>query len=298
MGLVSLWSLSRVFQDNRVLRARFLMRVARAPRLLKPLLEASPGSSLHEIMSYRPRTAGAVLWPFQCSAWRARTRIDRIVGHFAAIDELGPPLRFHPDSKLVLLDLGATSEGVRVVLDQPKWLLREGHLALNIFVGDRRAFSLAFSFYRDGPTLEAFIGGLQGRSFPDALDLYRRLTKDFHGLRPRDLLIELFRMLCLLAGVHRIRAVANDYRFFRSPYFAGVLEAAAALDYDDIWKDRGAIRVDRTCFELPAVARRPIEEIAAKKRGMYRRRYAMLDKLQHDLSQNFPKTTPVFFEAT
>src|SRR3954467_1670398 len=200
------------------LRAKFVARACVDRGALRPFVAARPGSALHEHLQQRPETAGVLLWPYQCSAWSAEERVERIASHFGLVDRIGPPIRAGIDDKLELLDLAPYSAGVRVILDQPKWLFREGHLALNLFLGDHRAYSLAFSLCELGDERCAFIGGLQGRRTEGALDRYKDLTKDFHGMRPRDLLLDIGRMFFVALGVSRIHAVAESHRFFRHPY--------------------------------------------------------------------------------
>ena len=91
---------------------------------------------------------GAVIWPYQCSGWDARTRFARIFDHYSTIARIGRPLDFPVDDYLVSLEaLGELREGLRVILDQPKWFMREGGLTINLFLADTRMFSLAFSLW-------------------------------------------------------------------------------------------------------------------------------------------------------
>jgi uncharacterized protein VirK/YbjX len=166
------------------------------------------------------------------------------------------------------------------MLEQPKWLVREGMLTLSLFCGDHRAYSLAFSLFREAGRIGMFIGGLQGRSTEGALQRYKDLTKDFHGVRPRDLLLDCLRMLVPAFGAERIFAVSDSHRYIRHPYFRGSARSDHA-DYDEVWKDRGGTRVDETKFELPvALLSRPLEDVPSRKRALYRRRAEMLDSLQ------------------
>jgi uncharacterized protein VirK/YbjX len=175
------------------------------------------------------------------------------------------------------LDLSDVRAGLRLVVDQPKWFMREGGLSLNLFVGCTRFYTLAFSFASHGNKIEAFIGAIQGRDLDGAPEEYRVLTKAAHGMRPRDFLIELFRILCRSAGVSTIFAVADQYRHHRHSYFASNKQKQLN-NYDEIWRDRGGIQIDDLQFELPlTLPRRDSELIPTKKRAMYRRRYAMLD---------------------
>jgi uncharacterized protein VirK/YbjX len=56
------------------------------------------------------------------------------------------------------------------------------------------------------------------------------------------------------------------------------------LSYDEIWTERGGCRTADGFFILSvAASRRAEEEIPAKKRAMYAKRYAMLDIVEAEL---------------
>lgn len=286
------------------LRARLVLAGLVHRRLVRPFLAPRPGTALARIMAGRPQTIGALVWPYQCAAWGPGTRLARILAHYREIDRAGPPFDFAVDEKLVLHDWPDTGR-LRLVLDQPKWFMREGGLALNLFQGDFRAMSIAFSLYRpeggpgdggsSGPP-EAMIGSVQGRDRDDILDLYRELTKRMHGLRPRDLLFECLRGVCRHLGVGRILAVADAERHHRHPYFA---KTAFPLDYDEIWQDRGGRRLDGRSFALPLErVERDMAEIKPKKRSLYRRRYAFLAELDQALEAGIAGARPCRFTDT
>ena len=258
----------------------FLARSYAQADALAPIVDPRPGSALQRYVQERPDTAGFLIWPYQCASWGPEERLRRVVEHFEILDDIGAPFPFSIEDKLVLWDLESYCHDVRIILDQPKWLFREGMLALNIFCGVHRAYSLAFSLYRDGKDVGAFIGGLQGRRTDDALERYKELTKCFHGMRPRDLLLDCLRMIAPSLQVQRVLAVADDHRYLRHPFFGGAKEADHA-DYDAVWIERGGARVDASHFELPlALSLRDLEEVPSKKRAQYRRRNEMLQGLQ------------------
>jgi uncharacterized protein VirK/YbjX len=261
-------------------KARFLAESWLRSEALAPIVNARPGSSLHRYVQQRPDTVGFLVWPYQCASWGARQRLRRLVEHFDVLDEVGEPFPLGIDDKLLLWDLDDYCPGVRIILDQPKWLFREGMLALSLFCGEHRAYSLAFSLYREPRGgIGAFIGGLQGRNTDDALERYKELTKCFHGMRPRDLLLETLRMIAPALRAQRILAVAEDHRYVRHRYFGG--GKADHADYDAVWVERGGKRVDASCFELPLpVSLRCLEEVPSKKRAQYRRRNEMLERLR------------------
>jgi uncharacterized protein VirK/YbjX len=197
-----------------------------------------------------------------------------------------------------LLDLGDVCEGLNVIVDQPVWFMREGQLAINLFLGDVRMYTLAFSLFHHDNAIAAFIGAIQGRDIEGALGEYRELTKAAHGMRPRDLLIEVFRMFCVELGVSEIFAVSDEYRHHRDQRYFGQLSTKKfSANYNEVWVDRGAVRVDPMFFQLDVgEPERDLTTIPSKKRGMYRRRFEMLrrikDQMHHKCSSL--KTIPNF----
>src|SRR5262249_52191400 len=157
------------------------------------------------------------------------------------------------------------------------------------FLNETRLYSLVFSLFRDGDVLTAFIGAIQGRDIEGILEEYRDLTKAAHGMRPRDLLIEIFRLFGQAIGLARILAVSDENRQHRSSYYGERASKKFNVDYNEIWEDRGGIRIDPMCYRLDVQSsERELDAIPAKKRAMYRRRYAMLRALGQQMQRNWP----------
>lgn len=274
------WPTSKRLDLNPKLRAKFLVAALRHPAVVRELEAADPSSPLGFLTKEWPDTAGCLLWPYQCSSWDANERFSRIQQHLQVLERF-PGLKLRPDEKLVLLDLGHISPEVRVIIDRAKWLAREGHLTISLFKDNFRAFTISFSL-SGSAELNLFIGGIQGRNGEQILSLYRDLTKDFHGMRPRDFMLEVLRLFARSIGVEHIFAVADAFKISRHKYFGE--RGAPGLFYDEIWEDRGGKRIDETHFELPVDgSRRALEDIPAKKRSMYRKRYEMLDEIEKAL---------------
>lgn len=280
------WRASAQVDPNWKLRAKFVLAALKDPALADSLQHVGRQSPLGQLLAERPETIGNLIWPYQCAAWDAKTRFARISAHLEAIEKL-PGLKVEGDEKVILADLTSLSPDTFVMIDYSPWLAREGHLTLSLFKGDFRAFTIAFSL-SNWPQTELFIGGIQGRNDDRILDMYRDFTKEFHGVRPRDLMLELLRLFALRIGVQHIYAVADDHKISRHAYFGK--KGTVGLNYDDVWVERGGSRIAPTHFELPlSRTRRDLNEVAAKKRSMYRRRYEMFDQLEaslpHDLAQ-------------
>lgn len=270
--------------------------VATALRALsdwRAMLSGGPSTFARTLLAERPEVLGAAVWPYQNAAWDARTRLRRICAHCHEVDRLGGIFSFAPGRSVILAELGLHHPGLRLVLDQPSWFIREGGLTLNLFVGSFRAYSVAFSFFRDEDgALAVYIGALQGRRTDRALDLYRDLTRSIHGIRPRDFLLDCLRMLCRTIGVERLYAVSDSARHC-CPDSADDRHTAAA-DYDQIWRERGGRPVGPDTFRLPVEApRRALEDVRPNKRSLRRRRYAFLDALEREIAETLPSRRPV-----
>jgi uncharacterized protein VirK/YbjX len=290
------WRASDQVADNWKLRSKFVLAAFREPALARSLEQLDASSPLGGLLAEHPETIGNLIWPYQCAAWDAKTRFSRISGHLDTLEKL-PGLKLADSEKIVFADLSSLSDDTALMIDYSPWLAREGHLTLSLFKGDFRAFTVAFSLFNH-PQTELFIGGIQGRkNDDDILALYRDFTKDFHGLRPRDFLLEMLRLFAVSHGVQHIYAVADEYRISRHPYFAK--KEANGLLYNDVWLDRGGARVAETHFELPlAGTRRDLDQVPAKKRAMYRRRYEMLDEIAAGLPRDLAQADRRRFNAS
>ena len=173
-----------------------------------------------------------------------------------------------------MLELDDIRDGLRVVVDQPKWFLREGQIAINLFFQDDRIYTLAFSLFRRHGEIAAFVGSIQGRDIEGIQKLYRELTKVFDGIHPRDLLIKIFQMFCGDVGIEAIFAVADAFRnqrdkklFWRST--ANKFHA----NYDTIWSEKGGTLVDPMFYRLNVGNQeRDLETMSSTKRKKYRKR--------------------------
>lgn len=268
------------YSDPRKL-ARAALLVAWHWRRMRALRDARPGSALSRLLAARPEIWGVVLTPYVAASWSPRERVSRVIDHCATIERLGPLLDFPVDAFVDLLRLDEIDPAYRVVFDQPRWLLRDGQSAISLWEGCDRLFSLSFCLSSQEGDLVAYVGGVQGRQEEGVLDRYRRFTKLAHGIRPSDMTVELFRMICLEFGVSRILAVSDAIQHRRSSYSAATLtEGEIHLRYDALWEGRGARRRPDGFYDVPiAPQRREAAGIRANKRALYRRRYAALDAI-------------------
>jgi len=202
--------------------------------------------------------------------------------HYRLLSRRFAFLRFPQDS---MIGLAYVDDAIQVCLSKPIKFEHEGELTINLFRRDIRLYSLVFTLGLRGSQRIAYAGALQGASGPDSLAIYRSLTHNMHGLRPRDLLVTAFRMFCRSLGIVRILAVSDDRRVCSSDYFES--SAQVFSSYDSAWIDCGAVAADEGFFELPpTLSHRPPESIPTRKRAQYRRRYALLDAMSLKIDES------------
>ena len=263
---------------------------------LKRIQNTPADASIHKALEKRMQLLGLLIWPYQCASWGASKRLARFQAHYQEIDALGAPLNFSLDDKLVLATLDDYHPGLRIVLHQPLWLMREGGMTISLFIEDTLIFSLTFSLFRDAQNDRcALIGGCQGRNVDGIMDTYRDLTKALHGLRPRDFLMESFGILCRVIEVKQMFAVSDAERHRRHPFFNQTGDFPQ--DYDVAWQERSGVMTQEGLFLFPEKpVRKDLEEIKAKKRSLYRKRYAFLDELEQQIVLDYPTLKPVQFK--
>lgn len=241
------------------------------------------------LFTNHPEAIPSVFWPYQCASWGMVKRLEALHNHFTCLDDgLGfGYLRLGRYERKEIIRLDQYYPGMRLVLDKNGIFLREGMLVLNIDVHDERLFSIAFSLKKSASNrLIAVVGAIQGRRMADVVDIYRDITKLFFGVRPRDLMVELFQIFCKVLGVDQIFAVQGDKHQHNHYFYLFKNKSEVKnLDYDEVWMERGGRCCQYGFYELPVQpVRKPYNQIVAKKRSMYRKRYELLASIEDAIS--------------
>lgn len=278
------------------LRLRFFSCAIKHRRLVKSFVTEIDKLGYSSLFEHKIPVLGAVEWPYIHNQWDVRKRFDVIAEHYRLIQNLPQFLDVADGQPKKILDLSQFSSDTSVVLDKAQWFVREGEIVLNIFKEDFRMMSLAFTLSKLNSELVVYVGAIQGlHACEEALAKIKGLTKDFEGLRPRDLLIEILRMLAEQAGATKILAIADAHRHHRHPYFANYHDNTLKTSYDSIWQEQGGEPFGVDFFMLPLhKARKELSEISSNKRAMYRRRYEMMDSIHQSIQALFGRvTTPL-----
>ena len=241
---------------------------------------ADPGNpALQETLAARPSLIMCVIHPYLNADWRFEQKLEKISEHYRLLSGRLGILRFIPPAMIALADVG----DIQIQLHKYVYDEHEGELTISLYRDDLRLYSLTFTLGQIGADLVAYAGGLQGLSSSEALEIYRTLTHRMHGLRPRDLLVTAFRLLCGSLGVARILAISDRKRICSNSYHNPGTQIFSS--FDNAWTECGGVAVDDAFFELsPRLVQRAPKDIPSRKRAQYRRRYAMLDAIAQQIS--------------
>ena len=164
-------------------------------------------------------------------------------------------------------------------------LEREGELVLQLSCAGVLVYSVAFTFSDHEGAAAVRIGCLQGPKHGDKLALVREATRDLHGMRPKQLMVTLVRVLGHALGCAQLRLVGNANRAVRSALRSGRVLA----DYNQTWEDIGAAEQadgDFTMF-CERLAEPDMERVASKKRSEVRKRHELVAALSGQMVKRF-----------
>ena len=242
------------------------------------------------IFKLEPSVLGFLVWPYINKDWNVSQRFSCIAKHYALLKDMPKYLDLSDGLPKQIVSLNAFSPNTSIVLDRPRWFVREGEIVLNIFHHDLRIMSVAFSLGHHNNETAFFVGGIQGIhsgiSSQKSLEIIKQLTKDFNGLRPRSFVIAVLRIIATRTGATKILAIDQLHRHHWHPFFKAAPKFLNNTNYDDIWKDHeGIAGYDGFCQLKTNAAHRDLSEIDSKKRSMHRKRFEMLDQIEQQILQ-------------
>lgn len=258
--------------------ARLLSELAKHPRLMQ-MLQVQPGlpCRLHR--------------PWLTVNMDRQRALESLSWHYQTISHQLPPTLINgylSKQGVVLLTLtGKDEQQFTIRLCADAFMDKEGEATL-VFCDSQNTVLAEMTFtlcqFEGKSTL--FIGGLQGAKAHVPHELIQGATKACHGLFPKRLLVEAAMTLGTAFPVEQIVAVSNATHIYRSWRYRKKKEGKLLADYDSFWISIGGEKQDNGNFMLPlAMPRKPMEEIASKKRSEYRRRYELLDSLIQQVIQ-------------
>lgn len=158
--------------------------------------------------------------------------------------------------------------GLSLWLKAPPIRGREGELSISLTDDWGLQISYAtISFVDDGRSV--IIGCLQGAANNAGRDAIRELTRQSHGLRPKNLLLSIIRSLAEAMGAERMLGIGNEAHPFAT-------RKKIKADYDAFWQENGGVADGQGFYAMsvhePARCESSVE---SKRRSEFRRREAL-----------------------
>lgn len=258
--------------------ARLLSELAKHPRLMQ-MLQVQPGlpCRLHR--------------PWLTVNMDRQRALESLSWHYQTMSRQLPPTLINgylSKQGVVLLTLtGKNEQQFTIRLCADAFMDKEGEATLAFCDSQNTVLAeMTFTLCQFEGKATLFIGGLQGAKAHVPHELIQGATKACHGLFPKRLLVEAAMTLGTAFPVEQIVAVSNATHIYRSWRYRKKKEGKLLADYDSFWISIGGEKQDNGNFMLPLVMpRKPMEEIASKKRSEYRRRYELLDSLIQQVNQ-------------
>ncbi|AKO45558.1 VirK/YbjX family protein [[Haemophilus] ducreyi] len=174
---------------------------------------------------------------------------------------------------------GEVAEDFAIYLNINEQQPMEGFWALELRQQSTQSLIYLLTFGKVADDL--LIAAIQGTNTENGKDIIKQLTKQYHGLRPAYLMVEVMRLLTQALGYKQLLGIPHKYqnksRLIQSKrYF---------VDYDTIFRESGGYLTKY--WQLPLTIDKDLTHIASKKRSMYRKRFAMLEQLAQQINTLF-----------
>nr|WP_082879320.1 DUF535 family protein [Luteibacter rhizovicinus] len=204
----------------------------------------------------------------------ARKRLDALMDHYRFVSSALPEgllERMIADGQVVLAEAAMKNgEPLRVLIMPPTRKGCEGELNIALATADSTLlFSATITVLPS--TGELLVGCLQGPNTEDGQERVRLVTRQCHGLRPKNLLLSLLYGFAASHGLPRLRGISND-----GHARSGRIKAS----YDTFWIESAGVLARDGFFDLPSTEPERSElEVARKHRSAFRQREVLRREL-------------------
>lgn len=228
--------------------------------------------SLIEINGFRERIYQQQVKSCFYNRSEACNRLHYLKSHFALLEQRHTPeiIQAFYTSKFPQFAIQEQDSLLSVKICYDHVILREGLLWFLLEFNGVVVCKITFWLAEINRIPSLCIGALQGGKY--MLDVNRDFTKEFYGLRPQNMALHFLRAYAKSIDVEQILCLPKEKMFCQN-----IAEQTAI---DELWQEQNAQPLAGTpTLNLPLeTPRKPLEEIASKKRSMYKKRFDFLDK--------------------
>lgn len=270
---------------DREYRVKYLFRSLVCPRQTIKMADAIIREPvMREILTIQHTLPSKIHRPYLYGGMPVAARAEAIIAHYRFAKKLPYPLfrqaLLSQQGAELLRFTGKGGENFTITMACTGRCEREGEVNLFFSQDDIKLAIVTFAVTEQNGEKVAVIGGIQGAHRDTPHELIRTATKACYGLFPKRLLMETLTLFCQATGIARIEAVSDSGHIFRSWRYRLKKKSLFHASYDEFWQTLNAVPLSSKLYSVPLTfARKPLEEIASKKRSEYRKRYELLDQL-------------------
>ena len=211
-----------------------------------------------------------------------RERSALIQEHFSFLEAALKPdilLDIYREKNQVLWENEHEGEPLRLVLYYEAGQRKEGLLSVTLRLGRQALYQMIF-WIQKNPKGEwsAYIGAMQGPNMDNAKEVIKKITKQCHAYRTKNLILHAMQEVAKTLGLKHLYAVTNDGYYAMNHVRR---DRKLKTNFSDFWAESGGTPCeDKRFYELPLTEyRKSMEEVPTRKRANYRRRYMLMDEI-------------------
>ncbi|MBQ7515090.1 MAG: DUF535 domain-containing protein [Schwartzia sp.] len=180
---------------------------------------------------------------------------------------------------------------LRLVLFYEPGQRKEGILSVILRLGTSSLYQMIFWIARDhvrDSEWALWIGAMQGPNMADAREVIKRITKECHAYRTKNLILYATQAVARALGIGRIYAVTNE-GYYANNHLR--MDRKLKTSFSDFWMEAGGWKTEDGRFDaLPLTEpRKTMEEVPVRKRAVYRKRFALLDEIDNTIAENMAR---------
>ena len=172
---------------------------------------------------------------------------------------------------------------LRMVLAYEPGQRKEGLLSVMLRLGEQPLYQIIFWLAKNPQgQWSMWIGAMQGPNMENSKEVIKKITKECHAYRTKNLILYGAQAVARALGLEHIYAVTN-YGYYANNHIR--MDRKLKTSFSDFWQEAGGKpSADDRFYELPLTeSRKTMEEVPTRKRAVYRKRFDMLDGVDQSI---------------
>lgn len=219
-------------------------------------------------------------------------RMRLLQEHFTFLEQKLRPevlLDIYRENDQILWENEHEGEPLRLVIYYEPGQRKEGLLSVILRLGKTPLYQMIFWLQKNKQQeWSAYIGAMQGPNMENAKDVIKKITKQCHAYRTKNLILHATQEVVRGLGIKHLYAVTN-YGYYANNHVR--MDRKLKTDFSKFWQESGGTACeDERFYELPLVEyRKTMDEVPTRKRAVYRRRFALLDEIDQSIAEAIKK---------